>query len=47
MFDSYVKNSKFTSPSNMATINFMRRSLVEIYGKYVILEKLLYNSNLI
>jgi len=32
MFDSYVKNSKFTSPSNMATINFMRRSLVEIYG---------------
>jgi len=32
MYLSYVKNCKFTSPSTLPHINFMRRSLVEVLG---------------
>eukprot|EP00088_Acartia_fossae_P026476 TRINITY_DN2730_c0_g1_i13.p1 TRINITY_DN2730_c0_g1~~TRINITY_DN2730_c0_g1_i13.p1 ORF type:complete len:901 (-),score=322.19 TRINITY_DN2730_c0_g1_i13:247-2805(-) len=32
MYMSYVKNTKFTSPTTLPLINFMRRSLVEVYG---------------
>lgn len=31
MYIKYVENSKFVSPNSMRGINFMRRSLVEIY----------------
>ena len=32
MYMAYVKNCKFTSPSTLPHINFMRRSLVEVLG---------------
>merc|ERR1719350_873082 len=32
MYLAYVKNCKFTSPSTIASISFMRRSLVELLG---------------
>jgi len=32
MFTAYVANTKFTSPSTLPNINFMRRSLVEVYA---------------
>ncbi|GJQ82217.1 hypothetical protein Trydic_g19421 [Trypoxylus dichotomus] len=32
MYMTYVQNSKFVSPSTLPMINFMRRSLVEIYS---------------
>ena len=32
MYMSYVKNSKFTSPSTIPLINFMQMSMVEIFG---------------
>ncbi|KAK9887686.1 hypothetical protein WA026_000008 [Henosepilachna vigintioctopunctata] len=32
MYMTYVKNSKFVSVSSLATINFMRRSLVEMFA---------------
>lgn len=31
MYIKYVENSKFVSPNSMPGINFMRRSLAEIY----------------
>ncbi len=34
MYMSYVKNCKFSLPSTLPLINFMRRSLVEVYGKF-------------
>lgn len=33
MYMSYVRNSKFTSPSTWPLINFMKRSLAEIYSQ--------------
>ena len=32
MYLAYVKNTKFTSPSTLQSISFMRRSLVELLG---------------
>jgi len=32
MYLSYVKNCKFTSPSTLPSISFMKRSLVEMFG---------------
>merc|ERR1719431_726299 len=32
MYQSYVKNCKFTSPSTLPSISFMKRSLVEMFG---------------
>ncbi|XP_045474232.1 nucleolar complex protein 2 homolog [Harmonia axyridis] len=32
MFITFVKNSKFVSPSSLPSINFMRRSLVEMFA---------------
>lgn len=32
MYMTYVKNSKFVSPNTLSVINFMRRSLVEIFA---------------
>jgi len=32
MFMAYVSNTKFTSPNTLPLINFMRRSLVEVYA---------------
>lgn len=32
MYITYVKNSKFVSVNNLASINFMRRSLVEMFS---------------
>lgn len=32
MYMAYVKNCKFTSPSTWPVINFMKRSLVEVYA---------------
>ena len=32
MYMAYVKNAKFTSPTTLPNINFMQRSLVEIFS---------------
>ncbi|XP_054716333.1 nucleolar complex protein 2 homolog [Uloborus diversus] len=34
MYFSYVKNTKFTSPNTWPMINFMKRSLTEVYSLY-------------
>ena len=32
MYAAYVRNTKFTSPSSLAQIGFMQKSLVEIFS---------------
>ena len=32
MYAAYVRNTKFTSPSSLAQISFMQKSLVEIFS---------------